>query len=70
MDTPFGVAHGKGAGDPRPEKGEVIMAVTSLHRFQTLPGKGADEQFQNFWMEVSANPSADLIRSGIYMNLA
>ena len=46
------------------------MAVTSLHRFQTLPGKGADEQFQNFWMEVSANPSADLIRSGIYMNLA
>ncbi len=31
--------------------------------------QAADEQFQAFWMEVSANPSADLLRSGIYVNL-
>ena len=30
----------------------------------------ADEQFQAFWGEVMMNPSAELIRSGVYLNIS
>lgn len=30
----------------------------------------ADEEFQAYWMETAANPSADILRSGVYMNIS
>ncbi|HEC08530.1 MAG TPA: hypothetical protein ENI86_03055 [Acidimicrobiales bacterium] len=32
--------------------------------------QASDEEFQAFWMEGSSNPNADLVRSGIYLNIS
>jgi hypothetical protein len=29
-----------------------------------------DEQWQSYWMGVMADPTADLIRSGLFMNIS
>jgi len=60
---------GRVMADPPAEQVESSLFVDLDAYGEFADQQGADEQFQNFWMEVSANPSADLIRSGIYMNL-
>ena len=49
----------------------VTTAFTDLDAYGTYADKTAtDEQWLAYWMGVMADPTADLIRSGLYMNIS
>ena len=49
----------------------VTTAFTDLDAYGVYADKTAtDEQWQSYWMGVMADPTADLIRSGLYMNIS
>jgi hypothetical protein len=49
----------------------VTTAFSDLDAYGVYADKTAsDEQWQAYWMGVMADPTADLIRSGLYMNIS
>jgi hypothetical protein len=49
----------------------VTTAFTDLDDYGAYADKTAtDEQWQSYWMGVMADPTADLIRSGLFMNIS
>ena len=49
----------------------VTTAFTDLDAYGVYADKTAtDEQWQSYWMGAMADPTADLIRSGLFMNIS
>jgi len=49
----------------------VAIAHADLDGYAAFSDAAAtDEEFQAFWLSVGLNPSADLVRSGVYLNIS
>ena len=75
--TPIMAGHGATTRTMQCQIGLYPMTVLTVSTFADLDAYGAysdalatDEAWQTFWAGVMAAPSADLIRSGLYLNIS